>query len=76
MFTDVKGMLPVSGDGYDGEIVTRGPLKLLKDGSIGGHSALMREPYLDVPTTKGVEVVGEIQLVRSNEVKEDDKEGK
>ena len=23
MFTDVKGMLPVSGDGYDGEIVTQ-----------------------------------------------------
>ena len=47
---------------YDGEIVTRGPLKLLKDGSIGGHSALMREPYLDVPTTKGVEVVTDEEL--------------
>ena len=47
---------------YDGEIVTRGPLKLLKDGSIGGHSALMREPYLDVPTTRGVEVVPDEML--------------
>jgi len=40
---------------YD-DVLSFGPLKLLKDGSIGGHSALMREPYLDKPDTKGVEV--------------------
>ena len=40
---------------YD-DVLSFGPLKLIKDGSIGGHSALMREPYLDKPDTKGVEV--------------------
>ena len=46
---------------YD-DVLSRGPLKIFKDGSIGSHSALMREPYLDVPETKGVEVVGDEDL--------------
>ncbi len=35
--------------------VTMGPLKLLKDGSYGGHSALMRRDYEDQPGNRGVE---------------------
>ena len=40
---------------YD-DVLTFGPLKLFKDGSIGGHSALLRKPYLDEPSTCGVDV--------------------
>ncbi len=32
---------------------TMGPLKLLADGSLGGRTAYMREPYADDPTTRG-----------------------
>lgn len=46
---------------YD-DVLSFGPLKLLKDGSIGGHSALMREPYLDVPDSVGVSVLTDEQL--------------
>ena len=46
---------------YD-DVLSFGPLKLLKDGSIGGHSALMREPYLDVPDSVGVPVVTDEQM--------------
>lgn len=31
-----------------------GPLKMFVDGSLGARTALMREPYADDPTTKGV----------------------
>ncbi len=34
-----------------------GPLKLFKDGSLGGHSALVREPYLDDEKNFGVDVL-------------------
>lgn len=34
-----------------------GPLKLFKDGSLGGHSALVREPYLDNKENFGVDVL-------------------
>lgn len=40
---------------YD-DVLSFGPLKLFKDGSIGGHSALLRKPYLDAPDTCGVSV--------------------
>jgi len=46
---------------YD-DILSAGPLKIFKDGSIGSHSAMMREPYLDAPDTRGVEVVGDEAL--------------
>lgn len=42
-------------DRFD-DMVSLGQLKLFKDGSIGGHSALMRAPYLDEPDNFGVEV--------------------
>lgn len=34
---------------------TEGPLKLLADGSLGGHSAYMKEPYAD-KDTRGIEI--------------------
>ena len=34
-----------------------GPLKLFKDGSLGGRSALMRQDYADDPGNRGVEVL-------------------
>ena len=42
------------GSFHDGWFTT-GPLKLLKDGSYGGHSAFMRRDYDDQPGNRGVE---------------------
>ena len=46
---------------YD-DVLSRGPLKIFKDGSIGSRSALLREPYLDDPQNKGVIVVDDEPL--------------
>jgi Predicted metal-dependent hydrolase with the TIM-barrel fold len=46
---------------YD-DVLSFGPLKLFKDGSIGGHSALLRRPYLDAPDTCGVSVNPDAEL--------------
>ena len=40
---------------YD-DVLSFGPLKLFKDGSIGGRSALLRDDYCDDPGNKGVSV--------------------
>ena len=40
---------------------TEGPLKLLADGSLGGHSAYMKAPYAD-KDTKGIEIFNQAAL--------------
>lgn len=39
-----------------------GPLKLFVDGSLGSRTALMRAPYADDPSTRGVEVLTPAQI--------------
>lgn len=39
-----------------------GPLKLFVDGSLGARTALMRSPYHDEPTTKGIECMSQETL--------------
>ena len=41
-------------DKYNGWL-TLGPLKMFKDGSLGAHTALMKEPYLDDPGNTGID---------------------
>jgi len=36
--------------------LTMGPLKLFADGSLGSHTALLRKPYNDAPSTVGLRV--------------------
>ena len=40
-----------------------GPVKLMTDGSLGGRTAAMSEPYADDPTTMGVPVLTREQMV-------------
>jgi len=47
---------------YDEKFLSKGALKLFKDGSLGGRTALMLEEYEDAPGTKGVEVLSDKQL--------------
>jgi hypothetical protein len=47
---------------YDEKYLSRGALKLFKDGSLGGRTALMLDPYHDQPDTKGVEALSDEQL--------------
>nr|WP_300096013.1 amidohydrolase [Sedimentibacter sp.] len=47
---------------YDEKYLSRGALKLFKDGSLGGRTALMLEPYHDNPDTKGVAALSDEQL--------------
>jgi len=42
-----------------GRMLTVGPLKLFKDGSLGGRSALMRNGYADSPGTSGIEALSD-----------------
>ncbi len=42
-----------------GRMLTVGPLKLFKDGSLGGRSALMRKDYADAPGVRGVATIDE-----------------
>ncbi len=42
--------------------VEYGPVKLMTDGSLGGRTAAMREPYADDPTTSGVAVLTQAQI--------------
>ncbi|MBQ8590304.1 MAG: amidohydrolase, partial [Firmicutes bacterium] len=41
---------------YD-DMLSLGPLKIIKDGGIGGRTCLMREDFLDDPGNRGVEVM-------------------
>lgn len=47
---------------YDEKYLSRGALKLFKDGSLGGRTALMINPYFDAPDTKGVAALSDEQL--------------
>ena len=57
----VKNPKYYKGSFHDGWF-TMGPLKLLKDGSYGGHSALMRRDYDDDPGNRGVDVIPDDRL--------------
>lgn len=48
--------------GWGSEMVKLGPLKLLADGSLGAHTALMSEPYADNPATSGIGTFTQAQL--------------
>ena len=47
---------------YDEKFLSKGALKLFKDGSLGARTALMLEDYKDAPGTKGVEALTDEQL--------------
>ncbi len=47
---------------YDDEFYQKGSLKLFKDGSLGGRTALLSKPYADDPATKGVEALKDDEL--------------
>ena len=44
-------------DGYDEKWLSKGLLKLFKDGSLGARTALMSKPYADDPSTIGVDAL-------------------
>ena len=48
--------------GVGNEYFTIGPLKVIVDGSLGGRSAKMSEPYADDPTTTGTIAVDEEKM--------------
>lgn len=39
-----------------------GPMKLIADGSLGAHTAFLREPYRDAPITRGIPIYTQEQL--------------
>lgn len=47
---------------YDGKYLTKGALKLFKDGSLGARTALMLKEYNDEPGTIGVAALSDDQL--------------
>ncbi|WP_312810672.1 amidohydrolase [Sedimentibacter sp.] len=47
---------------YDGKFLSKGALKLFKDGSLGGRTALMLNDYHDKPGIKGVAALSDDQL--------------
>ncbi len=47
---------------YDERFLSKGALKLFKDGSLGARTALMSRPYDDDPTTCGVAALSDDQL--------------
>ncbi len=47
---------------YDEKFLSRGALKLFKDGSLGAKTALMLEDYKDAPGVKGVAALSSQQL--------------
>lgn len=47
---------------YDGKFLSKGALKLFKDGSLGARTALMLNDYEDAPSTKGVAALSDEQL--------------
>lgn len=44
--------------------VEYGPVKVMTDGSLGGRTAALNEPYADDPTTRGVEVLDQDTINR------------
>lgn len=49
-------------EGYDDKWLSRGVLKLFKDGSLGARTALMTKAYEDSPDTKGVDTLLDSRL--------------
>lgn len=47
---------------YDEKFLSRGALKLFKDGSLGARTAYMLKDYEDAPGTRGVEALSDEQL--------------
>ncbi|WP_223376466.1 amidohydrolase [Schnuerera sp. xch1] len=47
---------------YDEKFLSKGALKLFKDGSLGARTALMLKDYEDVPGTRGVAALSDEQL--------------
>jgi predicted amidohydrolase YtcJ len=47
---------------YDERFLSKGALKLFKDGSLGARTALMTRPYADDPSTSGVAALSDQQL--------------
>lgn len=47
---------------YDEKFLSKGALKLFKDGSLGARTALMLKEYEDAPGTKGVAALSDEQL--------------
>ena len=47
---------------YDEKFLSKGTLKLFKDGSLGGRTALMLKDYEDAPGIKGVAALSDEQL--------------
>lgn len=47
---------------YDGKFLSKGALKLFKDGSLGARTALMLKDYEDAPGVKGVAALSDEQL--------------
>lgn len=47
---------------YDERFLSKGALKLFKDGSLGARTALMLEDYADAPGTRGVSALSDEQL--------------
>lgn len=48
--------------GQGNDLFRIGPLKLLGDGSLGGRTAYMSEPYADDPTTQGIHTFTQEEL--------------
>ncbi len=48
--------------GVGDEFFRFGPLKLLIDGALGARTALLREPYVDAPTTRGIATATQEEL--------------
>lgn len=44
---------------YDGRMYSKGGLKLFKDGSLGGRTALLSRDYADAPGERGVEALSD-----------------
>ncbi len=53
----LKDYLAMKKTSLDRKLLDYGPLKLFKDGSLGGRTALMRRAYKDDPDNQGVEVL-------------------
>ena len=49
--------------GFDPEFFCYGPVKLMCDGSLGGRTAALREPYADDPGTSGIAVLDKEKMV-------------
>lgn len=49
-------------DNYDEKFLSKGALKLFKDGSLGARTALMLKDYEDAPGLRGVEALSDVKL--------------